>query len=161
MATPRTRIDSRLELDRAAADGLRTISNAADSASKVLSQSASDAVRVLSEAAAAAAKVVAEAAAVSARVVDSRTGTDHDAILRIEGSIKGMEASVKNIEELHKAESAHPKFTAEVERRIAAQENADAPIQLRLNYLEKLVYGAAAVALIAIVGAIVALVVKT
>lgn len=122
MAISATR--ARNELDKAAADGLRTISNAADSASKVMSQSAADAVKVLSEAAAAAAKVVAEAAAVSAKVVDQKSGTDHEAIIRIEEGIKGMAKSIKNIEDLHAVESTNPKFTVDTERRLAVLENA-------------------------------------
>src|ERR1035437_880084 len=98
MATNKKNNDNE-DLREAAAEGLRVIGNAADSASKVIVQSAADAVKVLTQAAADAARVVANAAAVSAKVVDEKTGTDHDAIIRIEASLETISKSLTEVKE--------------------------------------------------------------
>lgn len=98
MAPKNTNRD-REDLREAAAEGIKVISNAADSAAKVIVQSAADAIRVLTAAAASAAGVVSAAAAVQTKVVDEKSGTDHEAIIKIGMTLDTMSKALIKIED--------------------------------------------------------------
>lgn len=108
--------------EAAISDGLRTIALAADSALKLMAQQASDALKVTTDAAAAQLKIVAEASVVAARAVDAKTIQNNEAIIRIEEGIKGLEKSVKRLEDAEELRKNNPTFTSAHEMRMISLE---------------------------------------
>lgn len=129
--TNTSRETARIDLENAAAEGLKLISSAASSALKLMAQQASDVLKTLTDSAVAA-KVVSELAAVSAKVVDGRMGSDHEDIIEIKGSIRSIEKSLKALEDAEAVKKNNPTFTGEHERRITCLENSKS-IQVTLT----------------------------
>lgn len=88
MVVPEESIRAKIDIEHAAKEAVRIISQAAEVAATRLASAAADAT-----------KVVASAASEAVKVTSARTADDHDTLIRIEEQVKGVKGDIKDLKD--------------------------------------------------------------